>query len=40
MTFSLLYLFNKCLYAKYDTVPESKGDYKLIRENNTLFLLL
>ena len=33
-------LFDKCLYAQYITIPDTKGDYKLERSGDKLFLLL
>ena len=37
---TLKQLFNKCLLAKYNTVPDTKGDYKTIKSGTKLFLLL
>lgn len=33
-------LFNKCLNATYKTVPDTKGDYNIMRSGTKLFLLL
>ena len=37
---TLKQLFNKCLNAKYNTIPETQGDYKLVKSGTQLFILL